>query len=186
MKTIKLFCCFAVLATITSGLKIRCKYFDELHYVCFAEVISADNPTKVTEVSGTHLSGKSNADVTRFSIWAHRPLKTIPKGLGNFFPNLELFHWPNGLIASIDSSTFSPFPHLLDIDHSFNELVTLDGDLFKNTRKLQVIYFSGNKLKHIGHGHNLLTELYDLRNASFSSNPCINATAIGAKKKFKS
>lgn len=110
-----------------------------------------------------------------FRIFNHKILTTIPNGIGNFFANLESFHWWAGNISSVDSSTFRPFPNLLSIQLGDNRIVAVDGDLFQFTLKLQRIYFSGNLLRHVG--HDLLTGLADLTYARFESNSCINAIA---------
>lgn len=180
MKPIELFCCLVVLATFTSGVKFHCDYYErENHYNCFAVVISADNPTTITEIRGNHMAGKGNADVKRVLIH-YNPLATIPNGLGNFFPNLEVLHWSLGKISSIDSNTFKQFPNLLNISLSSHKLVTLDGDLFKHTRKLRQIDFSFNKLEHVG--HNLLRGLADLKEAFFFGNPCIHKYAYTSQE----
>lgn len=53
--------------------------------------------------------------------------------------------------------------------------MTLDGDLFQHTPKLQEIDFSLNELEHVG--HNLLAGLASLTVVDFSANPCISEEA---------
>lgn len=182
MEVIELLCCLAVLATFTSGVRIRCEYqmgdWNVLGrlYTCRGSVISDENPTIVTDVIGTHLAGDENSDVKGFWVLdGHESLTTIPKGLENFFANLQGFQWAYGNISSIDSSTFEPFSNLLRIGLQSNELVTLDGDLLQHTRKLHWISFSFNLLQHVG--HDFLAGLTDLTYAYFQSNPCIHSEA---------
>lgn len=181
MRTVESFSILAFLVTISSGVQIQCEYkifhenlgkTSEKVYECQGTVTSTENPTIVTEISGNHLAGKSNADVKSFTVSFQESLNIIPKGVENFFANIEKFLWYGGSIATIESSTFKPFPNLSSIFLSGNKLVTLDGDLFRNTRKLREISFSSNKLEHVG--HDLLTGLTDLIFANFESNPCIN------------
>lgn len=60
-------------------------------YTCEATVISVENSTHVTSISGAHEAGKTDSDVNGFEIRNHRILSTIPSGIENFFVNLEVF-----------------------------------------------------------------------------------------------
>lgn len=188
--------CLALLATLTSSVKIECIY-DTLSwadynfgffylsvYRCFRVQISVENPASVTDISGKHMTGKKDADVNGLSIDGDyssniRSLTTIPEGIEKFFTNLEVFDWVNGNISSIDASTLKPFPNLIRINLIGNKLVTLDADLFKNTQNLRWIYFYGNLLEHVG--RDLLTGLAKLSIAWFHGNPC--STPITAADK---
>lgn len=177
-----------LLATITSGVRIQCRYqiFDEeedVYYTCEVTVISMENPTTVTDIIGIHMEGKHNEDVKilwAFDFIGHENLTTIPNGIGNFFTNLESFVWWDGNISSVDSSTFEAFSNLLVIQIVGTKIVTLDGDLFKYTRKLQMVHFPGNKLEHVG--HDLLTGLTDLTDVWIENNPCIDVIANTPEK----
>jgi len=180
MNAIGLFCCLAALATITSGVKIQCiysitnwgDYYGGVQYTCRGTVISEENPLTFTDISGTHLAGKREADVKAFWVDDSNTLTKIPNGLENFFPDLEIFDWYGG-VSSIDSSTFKPFPNLLRLNFYENKIATLDSDLFKYTRKLRLISFYHNLLRNVG--NDLLTGLTELNHVEFRSNPCINA-----------
>lgn len=178
MEAVRLFFCFAFLEAFTSGVEVQCKYeiVDWIHvgdvYICRATIRSVENPTIVTEISGTHKARKSSVDVEGFAIRGHAVLTAIPNGIEKFFPSLKAFYWGDGNISTIDSSTFEPFPNLLRIDLGNNKLVSLNGDLLQHTRKLRSITFIENKLEHVG--HDLLTGLTHLKSANFAFNPCIN------------
>lgn len=186
MKKIELLSALAVLTTISSGVEIQCEYYNETYasfgtfYKCNCTVITMDNPTIVTEISGNHLAGKSNKDVKAFVVGFHKNVTTIPKGIEKFFENLEQFTWYSGNISTIDANIFKPFPNLLRINLGDNKLVTLAGDLFQYTRKLQEVCFGENLLEHVG--HDILTGLTDLRYAGFNSNPCIDVWADKPQK----
>lgn len=184
MTALEFFCCLTALATFTSGIYIECDYemvtwgvgFGML-YTCGATGTRAENPTTVTEVSGTHVARKSDADVTGLWIQSLEMLAftTIPNSIGKCFPNIEAIEWFNGKISSIDASTFNQFPNLLFINLGRNKLTMLDGDLFQHSRKLQWISFQNNLIEHVG--HDLLTGLINLEHVWFNSNLCIDAQA---------
>lgn len=65
--------------TLTSGVEIKCIYYNMIFgnpvgtkYTCDCEatmIISVDNPTTVTNISGGHNLGKRNEDVIGFMIY---------------------------------------------------------------------------------------------------------------------
>lgn len=171
-RTIGLSCILALLAAFASGVTIQCTYrgaYVGQLYSCDATVINPENPTLVTEISGTHGSGKTNADVRALYMASRTILTEIPKGFETF-PNLQVFTWNGGILTKIDSSIFKPFPNLELIALSGNRIETLDGNLFEFTRKLQRIDFDNNLIQHVGPG--ILTGLYNLTYASLQNNPC--------------
>lgn len=182
MQVIGLFICMAALATLISGVKIQCDYQilyilkNETMYSCNATISNQENPTSVTEIKGTHMEGKSDSEVKGFFTYAgHENFTKVPNGIGKIFVNLEGFIWHSGNISSIDSCTFEQFPNLLYTVLAYNKIVTLDGDLFRFTRKLRAISFQLNMLEHVG--YDLLSGLTALEIAAFDGNPCVNATA---------
>lgn len=180
MKAIRLFSTLLVLATFTSSAEVRCSYetvnfYIGSFYTCRATAISVENASTVTDISGTHMEGRTKADVKGFSMAGNEILAAIPDGIEKFFENLQNFEWSNGILSTIDSSTFEAWPNLTYIDLSYNKLVTIDGDLFQFTRKLQWISFYDNKIEHVE--HDLLSGLTDLEWVNFQYNHCINRLA---------
>lgn len=183
MKTAGIVCSLAVLAVSISGVEILCEYgimewgVDIDVYTCNATMISVEHQTSVTEIKGTHLTGRNDEDVKAFIIQNHKILTKIPNGIGFFFENLELFQWYLGSISTIDSSTFSTLSNLLLIDLAYNKLLAIGGDLFQHTPKLQQIHFNNNSLDYVGNG--LLNSLTNLTYANFLNNSCISSVASG-------
>lgn len=133
MKVIESFCYFAFHAVLTSGVIIECEYDtvsmvfrSRYFYRCEGSIVTVENPTTVINVSGIHLEGKNNTDVRNLNVKNNKILTKIPQGVENF-----------GNISTIVSSTFQPFPELLQIHLSYNKIVALDGDLFQYTRMLR-------------------------------------------------
>lgn len=172
---------FVAFFTSNEGVKIRCTYSIENWssigslYFCTGRIISYENPSIVTEISGSHLAGKRNSDVTGFYFENQPILTSIPKGLEKFSGNVQVFRWRNGSLTTIDSSITNAFQNLKHFSLSNNKLVSIDENLFQKTRRLQQIWFGGNLLQHVK--YNLLSGLYDLRIVSFAENTCINIRA---------
>lgn len=174
---------FLVIVPLISGVEIKCTYEMSdwaaaagTKYSCDAIVTSLDNPSAFTDVTGTHMAGKTNVDVKGFGLNFQKTLTKIPDGIENFFPHLEGFVWHGGNLETIDSSTFKPFSNLQAIGLAANKIVTIDGNLFEGTTKLQSIALADNLIQHVGEG--LLTGLTDLMYVYFYSNPCINRNAF--------
>lgn len=181
MKVVTLIFGLVFLAAITSSVEIQCSYsfYNYFNggwpYACRATVISMENPTVVTDITGIHLEGQGNADVQWFDIRDHELFTTMPEGVEIFFPNLEAFDWTGGNVSNFDSSIFGQYKNLVRIALSRNKIVTLEGDLRQHTPKLKEFYLERNLLEHVG--VDLLTGLTYLTNAYFNGNPCIDMTA---------
>lgn len=116
-----------------------------------------------------------NADVKSLSVTKQPLVNWIPREIEKFFPDLTSIYFSESNITTISADDLKPFLNLLKLYLPNNKLVTLDGDLFQYTRKLQVVWIQINSLQHVG--HDLLTGLNDLTMAYFHSNPCINIYA---------
>lgn len=164
------------------GLNLHCKfYFTHLNiigdaYGCFigpSENVPVDHNV-LESVTGEHLDGRSNTDVELLDI-SYMELRSLPKNLESFFPNLKGIELSNTNISWISAQHLQPFADLLMFSAVETNFHSLDGDLFKFTRKLKWINFSYGKLNHVG--RNLLTDLKDLQFAGFEKNPCIDMFA---------
>lgn len=127
----------------------------------------------VTAVYGTHMSGKSNADVRLLRINGIPTLPYFPRGIENFFPNLNAIGISNGNIASLQGNELDPFRNLTwFVLDGHSPLQRIPGNLFANTPLLTSIWLYGNKIKQVG--ENLFNNLPQLRYANFFYNYCIN------------
>lgn len=149
----------------------------ERQYSCpFATITSDENLTHAINVTGNHTSGRSNTDVKAFTIYTdHEHLNRIPKGLGNFFPNLILFLWNYGSLTTLAADDLKPFPELQVFYAKNNKLVSIDGDLFMHSPNLILVDLQSNLLDHVGFG--LLDGLNNLTSANFENNSCISVNA---------
>lgn len=102
-------------------------------------------------------------------------LNALPKNIDRFFPNLIAIVIVNSYFITITAEDLQPFLKLLYFVSHTNPLVSLDGDLFKHTRKLKFIRMNNSQLQHVG--NDLLSGLSDLEYSDFRKNPCINVEA---------
>lgn len=110
-----------------------------------------------------------------------RGLQYMPKGLDQFFPDLEAIWIENSELKVIEQEDFKNFRNLKDLYMVNNKIEKLDSDLFQFNPELRAIQFNANKIKVIG--RNILSPLTKLDQADFSNNDCINKFAY-EKKEF--
>lgn len=148
-------------------------------YQCRAVVRHSGSGRILDDVIGDHLSdGKSNVDVEHLNLW-NQDMNFIPFSIDKFFPAIKAISWYNSKLLTITADDLKQFPNLIFLGLWMNNLVTLDGDLFKFTPKLQLIDVDGNQIENVG--ENLLSNLKDLTVADFSLNVCIDAFALTAE-----
>lgn len=125
-------------------------------------------------VEGVHLADNTIDDVNY--LWVqNQELPFIPSNIDSFFKNIIALNWHNSSLASLSASDFEPFPELQLFAAGYNNLVTIDGDLFKHTPKLILINFGSNKIRHVG--RDLIKGMENLRYFYFQANPCVNLYA---------
>lgn len=140
-------------------------------YRCQPNITGSGNTLEA--IHGNHMRGKTNADV-EFLYVEGQAMNSLPRDIEVFFPKLiGLYILDSGLLT-ISAEDLRPFPNLLLFGSQENPLESLDGDLFKYTRKLRRVNIS-NQLQHVG--HDLLAGLHNLTNAWFLYNPCISVDA---------
>lgn len=165
-------------ASLVDAVEFECNFNDRFHsvvtdiYTCEATVTSCASTT-LEDVTGEHLSGRTNYDVK--ALWIEgQNMPFIPQGISSYFENLIALTIFSDL-RSIKSADLQPFPLLEHLFFYGHEFETLDGDLFLFTPRLKYVYMGFNGIKHIG--ENLLTNLDDLQEIHFLGNICIQKSA---------
>lgn len=99
----------------------------------------------------------------------------LPSGIEKLLPELEGIEIRNSSLKSISRSDVQVFPKLKVFHSPFNQLETLNGDLFANNQEILWIDFKNNKLEKID--ENILKPLQKLKAANFEKNICIHKAA---------
>jgi hypothetical protein len=166
------------------GISVECK-FQDLNwgdvigtvYTCWLQPQTISGHQTITEVTGTHLTGRTNNDVKGINSYDGAfKCDRIPKNFNNFFPNIEAIYFVQSGLKMLTKEDLKQFPKLKILYVHYNDLESLDGDLFEFNTELEEIYFSNNKLKSIG--SDLLKPLTKLIWAQFSGNPCTNTIMV--------
>lgn len=112
-----------------------------------------DENAVLSEVTGTHLPGMTNADVQGVFLFGdhHLRLRSFPRGLEGFFPDLSLLFMTTTSIVSFRGDEFASLPKLQYIEFvENNELERFPGNLLEFNRDVTFLSLSNNNLKHIG------------------------------------
>lgn len=100
----------------------------------------------------------------------------FPQSLEKFFPKLKNLSIKKSELKAITQADLKPLSELKRLHLRFNEIGTLEADLFKFNLKLEVIDFTGNKITSVG--LNLLQPLVKLHKVFFKGNICIDNAAF--------
>lgn len=143
-------------------------------YTCFAknfEITSKDDQT-ITEVSGVHLEGKSNADVKAFGV-KDTTIKFFPKDLAKYFPKLEIVDIENSELSEITKSDLEQFgENLRTLFLAENDIENIDQNTFQSNPQLNSINLDGNHIKYVDSG--AFTKLKNLVALQFENNVCFS------------
>lgn len=174
---------FAVLFSISLAFNIRCSYnvvfhpsFLSLTYRCKARAEISGNFTHVIGVSGVQRDGFSNLDVALFTLENCPDVTTIPRGLLNFFPNLDGIHLKRCNVNHLRGDELAEYPDLRWFALESTQLDFVPGNFFASTSRIAGVSLGGNKITRIG--ENLLDNLQNLHRVYFLHNLCLNDFAM--------
>lgn len=164
-----LFCC---IANGIYALKIDCQYLDFQIYSCVGTIVLGETVDDiVTELSGEHVSGKSDNDVKLLQL-RNQNLTFFPRNMENLFPNLVSINLASNLITNISNRDIKPHKHLHKIDLGSNQITVIESNFFDGLN-LRSVIFDRNNIKHVGHNIQLPTDAM----LFFSNNPCVDTNA---------
>jgi Leucine-rich repeat (LRR) protein len=167
---------FAVTAIYSSGcesLVIDCNYDNSSLYFCSVQnnpVTTSKDSRDITGVRGTHQSGQTNDDVTKFIIH-DKTTNFFPRGITKYFKNIDYVHINYANLKEITKEDLKEFgDKLKELDLDINEIEVIEADLFIYNKNLEGIYMSDNKIKHIENG--AFDHLKNLIVLYLGDNPC--------------
>lgn len=120
---------------------VSCRYICEV-----VDVTKKSEKHKLEVITREHVPGKTNADVKILRI-RMKPLKVIPKGLFQMFPNLRMVTIVDCGIKAISREDLVGLESLEFLNLSRNKIKSLPDDLFADTKNLREIYFDNNRIE---------------------------------------
>lgn len=169
-----LFIFSTLFVSLGHGVIINCKFKPTAwlwiykSYTCQSEAENVGRLDFINEVRGTHLSGKSNADVSYFSDHSYA-LLFIPENLATIFPNLIALDI-GGPILQIQAVDIKNFRNLAIFKSYKGRFTSIDGNLFQFNKNIKRVEFYFGKLENVV--KNILDGLNQLEYANFGMNTC--------------
>lgn len=140
-------------------------------YSCSVKNLAITEPSILTGVSQTHLSGKSNKEVEVLQI-KDQICDYLPEDIDKFFPNLKGFSILQTKLKTIKLENLAPFPNLFFVQFALSDIRSLEWDLFTKTPFIQYISLTESPIAHLGPG--LFEPLNNLQEIHFTSCKCIS------------
>lgn len=180
---------------MSSALVFNCKFeldlfFDDmkLQYTCSLPEGTKTNfittnatHREIESVIGQHEDNNNNSHVKQIHIFKHK-FEYFPKGLTNYFENIEAIHAGMNQLAYLERDDMKNFTKLRFLYLYNNVLQCLQSDVLEDNLALEYVSFYGNQLKQIG--SKLLTPLKSLKTAYFNKNICIDKQAVHSMKEI--
>ena len=146
------------LISVTLAVTLNCKFVMgygtnlPLTYGCYQSTLSNINETEtLTAVYGTHMSGKSNADVGYLFIDSVASLTFFPRGIINFFANLIAIYINRCNISTLRGFELNVFIKLRWFGFQNQPLERIPGNLFANKPLVHFASFQSNNIKHVSY-----------------------------------
>ncbi|XP_070491399.1 leucine-rich repeat-containing G-protein coupled receptor 4-like [Chironomus tepperi] len=177
--------CSALICGLGDSADMECE-FENSFFITVGDVYHCDlqntvnikskESAVINSVAGTHETGKSNSDVAGFySEDSSRIIEYFPRNLASFFTNIKMIFIRNGRIKEVQQSDLKPFPNLIYLALSYNDIEFLEDGLFAYNPELKVVRFSSNKIIHIG--TQVFENLNNLAWLYLNGNNCISMYA---------
>lgn len=181
---------FASFLTFSTSLTFECffeldLFFDDVKLLYTCSLPDGEKTGKyqttnathreVLKVTGEHEGTYNNTQVRQIHIFKHR-FEYFPKGITNYFENIEAIHAGMNQLAFLEKDDMKIFDKLRFLYLYNNVLTNLQSDVFEENLKLEYVSFHGNLLKHIG--SRILSPLKSLKTAYFNKNICIDKQAV--------
>lgn len=176
-----------ILLSSAKGISITCSFDEGVNWDIIGQLYNcrvialnlSNNSTHITEVNGTHISGKSNLDVGMIlfesEFCPQFNLRAIPKGFLNFFPNFIAIFFSACSIDFLNGDELAEYPNLVRYQHLESNLNRVPLNFFASTPNMTYIDFYANGIMHVGEG--LLDNLSKLYRVYFEAEACIDKIA---------
>lgn len=168
---------------MTNGLIFHCEfvisswlYIGNI-YECETRGVQNDGMEMIlNNVTGVHVGSRTNFHVRGLTV-LNQFTQRIPQNINatEFFPHIIAVIWQNSYLRTVSAEDLEQFPLLEVISIQYNQVTTLDGNLFMHNGLLRSIGLRFNDLRAIG--NDLLSNLPALQVVNLQDNPCVNHRA---------
>lgn len=144
--------CMMVSRTVSQEAFVNCDYiFESSDNTCKMSINNPNGLNNFTEISGTHLTGYTNADV--IFIYTVTDIgctsSNIPRIILNTFPNVERVYVTNCGVTGIDDETFAGCSQITWLELGLNNIKSISANAFITLPNLIGIQIPFNPLSTI-------------------------------------
>lgn len=125
------------------------------------------------EITGTHLPGKTDNDVTGVDFIRSKLFK-VPSVVFKKFPNLQYLDISFAGIVTADSATIENCGNLRFLEASYNDIERVTETFLSSCGNLESVNLSFNLINSISPCNSFLKRLYKLKDVSLLQNNCVN------------
>lgn len=143
-------------------------------YTCTARIVFLGDTREIVDVSYDHLPGLTNADVRGLNI-INQSLTVVPRGISNFFPNLQSLYLFDVSVDEVTNSDLTGLGGLKQFRLAAN-VQTIESDLFINNPLLESIEFTTNPIQHVA--HHVFDNLVNLTSLHLTKATCIDESTV--------
>lgn len=169
--------CFISTAAANS---LNCNFYtsgwgnaEGLYYTCKVIDLRTESPNiLIDRILGNHIENFSNDDVKHWVVENSPRMLFMPRGVGDFFKNLEEVYIRNVGLQSITQSDLRQFQSLEQLTLYETELRSLESGLFQFNPRLKLLNLNSNRLSSIA--PDVLSPLKNLFHVSLKNNVCID------------
>ena len=145
-------------------------------YACIAtNFVTLLSDRKISEVKGTHLAGKTNADVKKLYV-EKQNCPYLSLDVSKFFVSLETFYFMKSNVQHLLNGDLAGLNQLKVFDVSHNSIEVLGPNFFDGHETIEIISFFDCNLKSIH--PSALMSLKNLKEAHFQENVCVDQRSV--------
>lgn len=119
-------------------------------YICTLSNVAASNSADVVNLSGTHIGGRTNNDVTQVIVISPSSIEEIPTNIFTTFPNLEYFIIENNSVRKIELTNCGL--RVKEVRINGNQVPILQNGAFRGCSSIEVLHLIANNFNEIEEG----------------------------------
>ncbi|XP_070492483.1 protein artichoke-like [Chironomus tepperi] len=155
------------------GQSIQCTYrnttiFGDIHYICDLAIQNPAGLDDFTAINGTHLAGRTNADVTGIFIVSGSRTINFPRILCSQFPNSVYIDFSFMDVVTIGENTLNGCRNVEWLRFWYNEIEEIHERAFANNSRLNYLDLDNNELRTLP--ENVFNGLSSLEELELSNN----------------
>jgi Leucine-rich repeat (LRR) protein len=118
-------------------------------YTCALTISNPNGRDDFTEITGTHLTNRTNADVEYIDAFGQNS-RNVPQIFCQQFPNTRTIYMSASGVAEVTENSFSGCAQLNTVALVFNSLTSLPNGLFGSNPQLEFAYLGYNQISSVG------------------------------------